>query len=159
MTWLPESRRRRGLGRTNIRSSESAARCGSRAASGGSRGQSVSTLKYSYNYRDGRKSLSIRITFVGHSELELNETQCPWPVIVPAGDSDGVELGPEGVAVAVGVPVELVVVLELGLDLLAARVVGVDVQLVGHLEEGKHIFFSSTSCKVNRSFCNLEIAC
>ena len=51
----------------------------------------------------------------------------------PAGDPDGVELGAEGVSVAVGVPVELVVVLELGLDLLAARVVRVHVQLVGHL--------------------------
>ena len=67
---LPESRRRRGLGRTNIRSSESAARCASRAASGGSRGQSVSTLKYSYNYRDGRKSLSIRITNTLYSANE-----------------------------------------------------------------------------------------
>ena len=46
---LPESRRRRGLGRTNSRSSGSAARCASRAASGGSRGRSVSTLKSKYS--------------------------------------------------------------------------------------------------------------
>ena len=44
--YVPENRMRRGPGRTNIRSSESVARYGSRGASGGSRGQSVSTLKY-----------------------------------------------------------------------------------------------------------------
>ena len=66
---------------------------------------------------------------------------CDWsapPCLqLPACDPDLVELWPEGVAVAVGVPVELVVVLELGLYLLAAGAVGVDVQFVGHLQEGE----------------------
>ena len=54
-------------------------------------------------------------------------------VYVPASDSDGVELRPEGVPVAVGVAVKLVVVLVASLDLLAPRVVRIRVQLRGHL--------------------------
>ena len=70
-------------------------------------------------------------------DIAKRSSKTPWPVIIPAGDPDLVELGPEGVAVAVGVPVELVVVLELGLYLLAAGAVGVDVQFVGNLQEGE----------------------
>jgi hypothetical protein len=51
----------------------------------------------------------------------------------PAGDPDGVEFGPKGVAVSVGVPVELVVVLVPRPDLLAAGVKRVGVQLLLHV--------------------------
>ena len=75
----------------------------------------------------------------------------------PAGDPDGVELGAEGVSVAVGVSVELVVVLELGLDLLAAGVVGVHVQLVGHLaREGEESLLSLCSATLCIAACGLH---
>ena len=55
---------------------------------------------------------------------------------VPAGDADAVELLSEGVPVAVGVAVELVVVLVPRLDLLATGVVGIRVELAQHGRAG-----------------------
>ena len=75
--------------------------------------------------------------------LERYKTVQKYPkwynLSVPACDPDGVELRPEGVAVPVGVPVELVVVLVARLDLLAASVERVDVQLRRHLVPGDKV--------------------